>query len=198
MSETQSANSENTRLVPAIFENRDQASMAVAKLREMGFAEGDIGVAALVDTRAHGEQADREVAAAAGKGAATGATLGSIGGMGLAALGAGEALAIGGGLLLAVGTGGLLWGGVIGGLIGVITRVRRQPDRDQWCELALDDDDVLLVARLRDWTREDEVAAALTAAGAKRVLDELPQDRSWRELEVEHPSGQTIPRAATS
>jgi hypothetical protein len=98
--------------------------------------------------------------------------------------------------LLAVGTGGLLWGGVIGGLIGVITRVRRQPDVDRWCELELEPDSVVVVVRVRDWARESEIASLLKRLGAREVLDQLDRDHSWRELEAEHPTGQPVPAAA--
>jgi hypothetical protein len=90
----------------------------------------------------------------------------------------------------------LLWGGTIGGLLGVVTRVRRRPDVDQWCELALDDDSVLLAVRVRDWAHEPEIAELLTQAGAVSVLDRLDVDHTWQELEIEHHSGQPAPAAA--
>jgi hypothetical protein len=93
--------------------------------------------------------------------------------------------------------GGLLWGFVIGGLLGVITRVRRRPEEDCWCEVPIDSSDVLVVARIQNWSHEPEIAALMTAAGARCVVDHLDLDRTWRELEREHPSGQPAPLSAS-
>ena len=130
---------------------------------------------------------------AVGRGAATGAPLGSLAGITLASLTVGEAVALGVGGLLVAGTGGLVWGGVIGGLVGVITRVRRRPEEDRWCEVDLDSNDVLVVARVRDWSQEDRIAALLRTAGARAVLDQLALDKDWHDLELEHQSGAAAP-----
>jgi len=90
---------------------------------------------------------------------------------------------------------GLVWGGVLGGLLTVVTRIRRRTQADAWCEVPLERNDVLVVARVRDWSHEDRVAAALQQAGARCVLDQLALDKSWHELELEHPSGQPAPAA---
>jgi hypothetical protein len=183
-------------IVPAVFANRGDAEVAIAALRRYGVAERDIGVAVPQPGRhQHREPSDSEVVAAAGQGGATGAMVGSIGGVGLLALTAGETLAFGAGGLLAAGMGGLLWGFVIGGLLGVITRVRRCPEEDRWCEVPIDSSDVLVAARVQDWSHEPEIAALMTAAGARCVVDRLDLDRTWSELEVEHPSGQLAPVA---
>jgi hypothetical protein len=181
-------------IVPAVFANREDAEVAIAALRRYGVDERDIGVAVPQLRRyQQREPSDREVVEAAGQGAATGAAVGSIGGIGLLALTAGETLAFGAGGLLVAGMSGLLWGFVIGGLLGVITRVRRRPEEDRWCEVPIDSNDVLVVARVRDWSHEPEIAALMTAAGARCVVDHLDLDRSWHELELEHPSGQPAP-----
>lgn len=122
-----------------------------------------------------------------------GAPLGSVGGMALIGLSLGEVVALGVGGLLVAGAGGLVWGGVIGGLLGVITRVRRRPEEDRWCEVELGGDDVLVVVRVRDWAQEPRIAAVLEQAGARAVLDQLALDKDWHDLELEHPSGQAAP-----
>jgi hypothetical protein len=106
---------------------------------------------------------------------------------------AGEVAALGVGGLLLAGTGGMVWGGVIGGLLGVITRVRRRPDEDRWCEVELGGDDVLVVVRVRDWSQEDKIARALSQTGARAVLDQFALDKGWHQLELEHPSRQDPP-----
>jgi hypothetical protein len=50
-----------------------------------------------------------------------------------------------------------------------------------------------VAVRVRDWTDEPHIAAVLKQAGAKAVLDQLDLDHSWRELELEHRSGQAAP-----
>ncbi|MBV9323261.1 MAG: hypothetical protein JO352_05680 [Chloroflexi bacterium] len=181
-------------LVPALFADRQHAEAAVADLRRFGIAENDIGIAVADPGRyQHRDPSDREVVGAVGRGAATGAPLGSIAGMALAGLTLGEVVALGVGGLLVAGTGGLIWGGVIGGLVGVITRVRRRPEEDRWCEVELGGDDVLVVVRVRDWSHEDRIAAVLNQAGARAVLDRLALDKDWHDLELEHPSGKPAP-----
>jgi hypothetical protein len=204
MHQTETTNQPAAALVPAVFANREAAEAAVARLRHLGLAETDIGVAVPLAAglaggrHIHSDPSATELASTVGTGSAVGAGLGSVGGigLGLAAVGSAEALAIGvGGLLAAAGLSGLVWGGVLGGLLTVVTRVRRRPAADAWCEVPLGSDDVLVVARVRDWSREDRVAATLQQAGARCVLDQLALDKSWRELELEHPSGQPAPAA---
>jgi len=188
-----------TMLVPAIFSDREHAEAAINQLREFGIAEGDIGVAVpAAGSYQRRDPSDREVIEAVGKGSATGASLGSIGGMGLFGLLAGETIALTVGGLLLAGTGGLLWGATIGGLVGVITRVRRRSDKHSWCEVQLGGSDVLVVVRVRDWSREPQVADLLQRAGARAVLDQPALDKDWHELELEHPSGQAAPTAAVA
>ena len=181
-------------LVPAVLPDRASAEAAVAALRQAGIDETDIGVAVPVPERGRlRDESGKEALEGAVAGAAIGGRLGILGGIGLgfAALGP---LGVGGFFL--AGASGLLWGGVVGGLLGVVTRVRRQPDVDRWSELALDGQSVLVAVRVRDWAREPELAALLTRAGAVTVLDRLDLDHTWQELEVEHRSGQPVPIAA--
>jgi hypothetical protein len=188
-----STNEANAPLVPAVFESRAAAETAVERLTQAGINRDDIGVAVPVrEPNRIREDSPREVLTGAVGGAAIGGRLGILGGIGLAMLTVGS-LGVGG--LFLAGAGGLLWGGTIGGLLGVITRVRRQPDVDQWCELALDDKSVLLAVRIRDWSHEPEIAKLLKQAGATSVLDRLDRDHTWQELEVEHRSGAPAPAA---
>jgi hypothetical protein len=185
------------RLVPAVFADREAAGRAVTALQEFGIAPADIGVAVPGRERNRvREDQEGDVAAGAGRGASVGGPLGAIGGMSLMALTAGEIIALSVGGLLAVGAGGLLWGGVVGGLIGVATRVRRQPNVDRWCELELGPDAVVVVVRVRDWANEQAIAALLVDHGAREVLDKLERDHTWGDLEAVHPSGTAVPPAA--
>jgi hypothetical protein len=178
-------------LVPALFADRDTAARAVEELLHAGIDQADIGVAvpAREGSRIREESPEDSVQGAL-RGASIGGRLGAVAGIGLAAVTVGT-LGVGG--LFLAGAGGLLWGGTIGGLLGVVTRVRRRPDVDRWCELAMDGQSVVVAVRVRDWTREPEIAALLTAAGATSVLDHLELDHSWQELEIEHRSGQAAP-----
>ena len=180
-------------LVPAMFSSRDAAAAAVEQLLGAGIKQDDIGVAVPVrePNRIRDDSASESMQGAL-RGASIGGRLGVLGGIGLAMVTVGT-LGVGG--LFLAGAGGLLWGGTVGGLLGVVTRVRRQPDIDRWCELSLDDQSVLVAVRVRDWEHEPEVAALLTKAGAVSVLDHLELDHTWQELEIEHRTGQSPPAA---
>jgi len=120
-----------------------------------------------------------------------GAPLGVLGGIALVSLVAGGPLGVGG--LFLAGASGMLWGGTIGSLVGVQTRVRRQPNVDRWCELGLDEQSAMVVVRVRDWAREPEIANLMRSAGAVSIEDHMEHDHSWSELEMVHPSGQPAP-----
>ena len=180
-------------IVPAVFANRDAAAVGIDALRRFGIDDADIGVAVADPGRyQHREPSDREVVTAVGKGAGIGGAIGSISGITLVSVSVGEVVAVGGGLL-AVASGGLIWGAVIGGLLGVITRVRRRPEEDRWFEVPLNGDQVLVLARVRDWSQEAKIAALFEEAGALAVLYQLDRDTDWRTLERQHPSGQPVP-----
>jgi hypothetical protein len=183
-------------LVPAVFASREAAAIAIDVLRRHGIDQSNIGVMLPEPGRYyHREASDTEVFTAATQSAAIGAPIGSIGGMTLLALTASEALAVGVGGLFVAGVGGLFWGGIIGGLLGVITRVRRRPEEDRWCEIPIGGEEVLVVVRVADWSREPQIADLLTRTGARCVVDRLDLDRSWDELEFEHPSHTPAPVA---
>jgi hypothetical protein len=180
-------------LVPALFPDRASAEAAVNALRQSGVDMADIGVAVPVPERTRiSDESGKEALEGAVAGAAIGGRLGILGGIGLAVAALGP---IGVGGLFLAGASGLVWGGAVGGLLGVITRVRRRPDVDAWSELALEDQSVLVAVRVRDWSHETEMAALLTRSGAVTVLDHLELDHTWQELEVEHRSGQPAPAA---
>jgi hypothetical protein len=186
-----STNEVEAPLVPALFPDRDAAARAVEELLRAGIDRADIGVVvpARDGNRIREESAGDSLQGPL-KGASIGGRLGVLGGIGLAAVTVGT-LGVGG--LFLAGASGLLWGGTVGGLLGVVRRFRRRPDVDKWCELALDNLSVLVAVRVRDWTREPEIAALLTQAGAVSVLDHMELDHSWQELEIEHRSGETAP-----
>ena len=185
------SNTSGGSLVPAVFANRASAEAAIQALREAGIDAADIGVAvpAREGNRIR-EEAPSDALGGAGRGVAVGAPIGVLGGIGLTALALGP-LGVGG--LFLAGAGGLVWGGIVGGMLGMVTRVRRSPDVDRWCELELDERAVLVVVRVRDWGREPELADLLRRAGANAVLDQLDLDHTWGELESLHHSGQGAP-----
>jgi hypothetical protein len=177
-----------------VFADRETATTAVEELLRAGVDQADIGVVVPVrESNRIREDSTEDTLKGAFVGASIGGRLGALGGLGLAAFALGP-LSVGG--LFLAGAGGLLWGGTVGGLLGVITRVRRRPDVDQWCELELDEQSVVVAVRVRDWGREPQIAALLTRAGAVSVLDHLELDHTWQELEIEHRSGQSAPVAS--
>jgi len=179
-------------LVPAVFRDRTAAAAAVDALEVAGIARDDIGVVVPLRERNRiREESAGDAMAGAGRGAAMGASVGILGGIALVSLAAAVPLGVGG--LFLAGASGMLWGGTIGSLVGVQTRVRRQPNVDRWCELGLDEQSALVVVRVRDWSREPEIAGLLKNAGAESILDHTELDRSWGELELEHRSGQPAP-----
>jgi hypothetical protein len=178
-------------LVPALFADGDAAAAAIEELQRVGIDKGDIGVAVRAgDSKRVGDESAQDALKGAALGALIGWRFGALGGIALAAITVGS-LGVGG-LFLAAGAG-LVWGGTVGGLLGVVTRVRRSPDVDRWSELVLDDKSVVVAVRVRDWAREPEIAALLTKAGAVSVLDHLELDHTWQELEIEHHTGQSAP-----
>ncbi|MBV9577587.1 MAG: hypothetical protein JO057_03235 [Chloroflexi bacterium] len=182
-------------LVPAVFPDRTSAATAIQALHKAGIPAADIGVAIPIrEANRVREESESHVLEGAGRGAAVGAPLGVLGGIGLAALALTTPLGVGG--LFVAGASGLLWGGTVGGLLGMVTRVRRSPDVDRWCELELDANSVLVAVRVHDWSREPEIATLLTGSGAVAVLDRTDLDHSWQELEGEHRSGQAAPAQA--
>jgi len=179
------------RRVPAMFPDRASAEAAINALRQAGIDLSDIGVAVPVPQRNRiRDESGKDTLQGAALGAVIGGRLGVLGGIGLALVALGP---IGVGGLFLAGASGLVWGGAVGGLLGVVTRVRRLPDVDRWSELELDEQSVLVAVRIRDWAHEPETAALLTQAGAARVLDRIDLDHTWQELEIEHHSGQPAP-----
>jgi hypothetical protein len=184
--------SDNAQLVPAVFRDRTSAEAAIEALKLAGISASEIGVAVpLREPNRIRDDSPTDAMAGAGRGALVGASLGVLGGLALAAIAIVGPLGVGG--LFLGGAKGMLWGGTIGSLVGVQTRVRRQPDVDRWCELGLDEQSVLVVVRVNDWAREPEIAELLRGAGAVSIEDHTELDRSWGDLEMEHHSGQVAP-----
>ena len=109
--------------VVGVFDDRDEAELAIGALRRAGFRDADIGFAVRGGTEA-GTIPVHPIGAEGGTGAATGAVTGGVVGGLLGALAAGLIPGIGpvlaGGLLAGVLGGGLV-GAVAGGLLGALT-----------------------------------------------------------------------------
>jgi hypothetical protein len=171
-------------VVPGVFNSRKEAEAAIASLRELGLSEQDIGVIVpdpgryqLMDHSVH------EAFSGLKTGVAVGAPLGSLAGVALMALALPGVGVIGlGGLLVGV-IGGAVWGGVVGGLNGVIARVRWNAGEAQWCEIPLGSDDILVVARAG--SRAQEAYRRMEQHGGRCFLDQGSLDAAWREIEAE-------------
>src|SRR5215211_4087250 len=108
--------------VVGVFDDRDEAELAIGALRRAGFSDSEIGFAVRGGTDA-GSVPVNPISTEGGAGAATGAVTGGVVGGLLGALAAGLIPGIGpvlaGGLLAGVLGGGLV-GAVAGGLIGAL------------------------------------------------------------------------------
>jgi len=138
-----------TQTVTRLFDNYGDAERAVAELRQLGIAEGDVSLVANNERGEHSHRvrdgkpdtAGEEAAEDAGKGAGIGAIAGGAGGLlaglGMLAIpGLGPVVAAGWLASTAVGAlGGAAIGGAAGGLVGALTHAGvREEDAHVYAE----------------------------------------------------------------
>lgn len=157
-------------LLPGVFPNREQAEAAVQDLLEVGFHKEDIGVAIvehghyrLLDEEAH------EVLTGLSTGAAIGVPAGALAGIGVLAFAVPGLGAITAGGIVLAATKGMLWGAYVGGISGVMAKMRWDYDEDQWVDIPLESGQVLVVVRPgHHW---DQVHHIMDRHGAIWYLD---------------------------
>jgi hypothetical protein len=172
------------RAVPGVFPNREQAEAAIAELRSLRLEDEDIGIVVPDPGRYQMlDEAEHDALKGVKQGIAFGVPLGTLAGIGLTALALPGLGPIGlGGLLIGV-PGGVLWGTMLGGLGGLIARVRWNDDEDRWCEIPLGGAEVLVVARTDDH-HFDQVLKTMSARGARCLLDPELLEQARREADA--------------
>ncbi|MEZ4524100.1 MAG: hypothetical protein R3A46_21080 [Thermomicrobiales bacterium] len=157
-------------LLPAVFEDRQQAEAAIDALQRAGYSDEEIGVAAIeqghykvLDEEAH------EVLMGLSKGAAVGVPAGAISGLALlAVLVPGMGTITANTAILAM-TKGIWWGAIIGGWTGLMTKMRWDYDEDRWVDIPLNSGDVLVAVAPHG--HYDDVHKIMKDNGARWFLD---------------------------
>lgn len=159
-----SASYDNTRLMTAIFHNRDEAENAYDKLLSHGFSRDDINLVMSDETRKrhfeHTTHTDTDMGSKAmenvGSGSAIGGTVGAVAGA-IAAIGTtlalpGLGLIIAGPLAAAFAGAGV--GGLAGGLIGALTGAGVAEDTARSYETGLQNGGIVVGVRPRSTADE--------------------------------------------
>lgn len=170
------ANNGPPEVVPGVFSSREQAEAAIAELRQLGLRDEDLGLA-VPDPGRYQLLTDTVKEAFKGMttGIAIGAPLGSLAGLGLMSIVLPGVGLVGlGGLLVGV-HGGAVWGAVLGGMGGLLAKVRWDADEDRWCEIPLGGGDILVVARAG--THASEARKIMERHGARCFLDQVRPER---------------------
>jgi hypothetical protein len=134
-------------VVPAVFDDREQAEAAIEELREIGFSDDELGV--MVPDPEHYHLMDnslKEVMKGLGTGGAVGAPLGALAGLGVAGLLIPGLGVVGvGGALLWGGLGGAIWGTYLGAQIGMAVEIIHISDIERRYEIPLKQNQILIV-----------------------------------------------------
>ena len=177
--------------VVGVFDDRDEAELAIGALRRAGFRDADIGFAVRGGTEA-GTIPVHPIGAEGGTGAATGAVTGGVVGGLLGALAAGLIPGIGpvlaGGLLAGVLGGGLV-GAVAGGLLGALTGMGVPEEEARYYDQEFQAGRAILTVKADD--RFAEAQAILRRLGAYDVetRDEPAAPRSPTGTPTRLPAG---------
>lgn len=165
-------------VVPGVFADPASAEAAIAELREMGFADDELGV--IVTDPAHHHLLDdstQEAMRGMERGILIGTPLGILGGLAVAALAAPGLGVIGvGGALLFAGVG-TLWGAIIGTYLGLTAEIHHLEDIEEKYEIPLAPHEVL-VAVVTDPERSQAVCEVMQGHGARCVRDRVPRSLS--------------------
>jgi hypothetical protein len=149
------------------------AEAAVDELRRLGIADDHLGVAIHEPgTHIYEQDAEHETLEAVRRGMLVGAPIGALAGIGLIAIALPGVAIIGIGGALAGVPSGTLAGGFLGGLAGLLAKVRLTDDEERWAEIPLAAGEVLVAVRTHD--QEDQVTDILQRHGGRCVV--IPQD----------------------
>jgi len=159
------------RNIPAVFEEHRHAEAAVAELRALGIADDHLGVAIHEPgEHVYEQDAERETLEAVRRGLMVGGPVGALAGIALIAVALPGVATIGIGGALAGVPSGTLAGGFLGGLAGLLAKVRLVDDEERWAEIPLSAGNVLLAVRTHG--REDQVIDLLRRHGGRCVISE--------------------------
>ncbi|MFW6074005.1 MAG: hypothetical protein ACOC9Y_00310 [Chloroflexota bacterium] len=157
-------------LLPAVFQQQDQAEAAVDDLRSIGYTDEDIGIA-MVE---HGhyrllEEEGHEVLRGLSLGSAVGASAGALSGIALLAFAIPGFGTLTANSVILAATKGIWWGAVIGGWTGLMAKMRWDFDQERWIDIPLQSGQVLLVVKPgQHW---DQVHKIMERHGALWFLD---------------------------
>jgi hypothetical protein len=169
-------------VVPGVFADIATAEAAIAELRELGFADDELG--AIVTDPVHHRLLDdstQEAMRGMERGILIGTPLGILGGPAVAALAAPGLGVIGvGGALLFAGHAGTLWGAITGAHLGLTAEIHHLEDVEEKYEIPLAPEEVL-VAVVTDPERSDAVCEVMQRHGARCVRDRVPRAPSGGE-----------------
>jgi hypothetical protein len=159
-------------VVPAVFDNRQEAEAAAEELRRLGFADDDLGVVVPDPQHYHLlDNSTREALGGVASGGVVGIPIGVLAGLGIAALIAPGLGAIGlGGALLAGGIGGAVWGAYLGSEVGLAARIGHISEVERRYEIPLQPNEILLVVLAGN--QSAQVCETLEAHGARCLWEE--------------------------
>jgi hypothetical protein len=158
------------RIIPSVFADRASAEKAIVDLRDVGFAEDELGV--IVPDPAHHDLIDdttHQALEGVEQGMLVGAPVGALAGIALAALAAPGIGVLGvGGALLFGGHLGALWGVVAGAYLGLTARVHHIEDAERKYEVPLKPGEILVTV-VTDQDRADVVTELIERDGGHLV-----------------------------
>jgi hypothetical protein len=163
-------------VVPGVFADPASAEAAIANLRQLGFADDELGV--IVTDPVHHRLIDdstRETMTGLERGILIGTPLGVLGGVALAALAAPGIGVIGlGGVLLFGCHVGALWGAITGAYLGLTAEIHHLEDVEEKYEIPLAPHEVLM-AVVTDPERSQAVCETMQRHGARCVRETVPR-----------------------
>jgi hypothetical protein len=134
-------------VVPAVFENHEEAEAAINELRSLGYGDDDLGV--MIPDPEHYHLLDNstmEFIKGLRTGGIVGLPLGAAAGISVAALLVPGLGIIGvGGALLWGGLGGAIWGAYLGANIGMAAEIRHIDEIERRFEIPLEPHQMLVV-----------------------------------------------------
>jgi hypothetical protein len=143
-------------VVPAVFENRDEAEAAIMELRTLGYGDDDLGL--MIPDPEHYHLLDnstKEVLKGLRSGGVVGLPIGVAAGIGVAALLIPGLGVIGvGGALLWGGLGGAIWGAYLGAHMGMAAEIRHIDEIERRFEIPLESHQMLIVVIANSDARE--------------------------------------------
>lgn len=154
-------------VVPAVFEDQEEAKAAISELQGMGYSDSNLGI--MIPDPEHFHLLDKnlnEVLKGIRSGGVFGIPLGAAAGISVATLLVPGLGAIGvGGALLWGGLGGAIWGAYLGAQLGIAVEIRHIEDIERRFEIPLEPHQMLVVVVAN--SNAQEVCAVMERHGAR-------------------------------